>query len=340
MKSLAVTVVRRLILGLPTLAGVVIVSFVLTHLLPGDPAVYFAGAAPTPEAIADLRKSLLLDRPLWEQFLAYLGHLAHGDLGRSLVTGQPVLSDLYTRLPATLELTLTALALAILIAVPLGVLAALRKGSAVDHVCRVFSTTALSMPSFFTSLLLVFVFYYLLGVSPAPLGRVNPMAFPVTERTGFVVFDSVLAADWTSFKDGLAHILLPATALALSGIGPLMRITRGAMLGILSSDFMRAARSYDMSRWKVVYVYALRNALLPVLTTAGFVFSFLISANVVIEKVFSWPGIGSYALEALVASDYAAVQGFVLAVATVYVLTNIFIDILYGLVDVRVRLVG
>jgi ABC-type dipeptide/oligopeptide/nickel transport system permease component len=338
MMSLAWTVGSRLIMGLPTLAGVVIVSFVLTHLLPGDPAVYFAGAAPTPEAIADLRKALLLDRPLWEQFTGYLVQLAHGDLGHSLVTGQPVLNDLSTRLPATLELTGTALALAILIAVPLGIFGALRKGSAVDHVCRAFSATALSMPSFFTGLLLVFLFYYVLGVAPAPLGRVDPMAFPVPERTGFIMIDSVLDGDWHAFKDGFAHIVLPATALALSGVGPLMRITRGAMLSVLSSDFMRAARSYDMSRWKVVFVYALRNALLPVLTTAGFVFSFLISANVVIEKVFSWPGIGSYALEALVSSDYAAVQGFVLAVATVYVLTNIFIDILYGLVDVRVRL--
>jgi len=244
------------------------------------------------------------------------------------------------RLPATLELTVSALALAILVSVPLGVLGALRKGSMLDHLCRIFSTSALSMPAFFTSLLLVFVFYYALGLAPAPLGRVDPMAFPVTERTGFMLVDAVLAADWHAFKDSAAHIVLPAISLALSAVGPLMRITRGAMLGILSSDFIRAARSYDMARWKIVYVYALRNALLPVLTTAGIVFSFLISSNVIIEKVFSWPGIGSYALEALVASDYAAVQGFVLAVATVYVLINIFIDILYGIIDVRVRLAG
>jgi ABC-type dipeptide/oligopeptide/nickel transport system permease component len=340
MRSLFLTVSRRLVFGFPTLAGVVIASFVLTHLLPGDPAVYFAGAAPTPEAVAELRKSLLLDRPLWEQFMAYLGHLAQGDLGHSLVTGQPVLRDLGVRLPATLELTVSALAIAILISVPLGVLGALRKGSMLDHLCRIFSTSALSMPAFFTSLLLVFVFYYALGLAPAPLGRVDPMAFPVRERTGFMLLDAILAADWHAFKDSVAHIALPATALALSAVGPLMRITRGAMLSILSSDFIRAARSYDMARWKILYVYALRNALLPVLTTAGIVFSFLISSNVIIEKVFSWPGIGSYALEALVASDYAAVQGFVLAVATVYVLTNIFIDILYGIIDVRVRLAG
>jgi ABC-type dipeptide/oligopeptide/nickel transport system permease component len=338
--SLAWTVLRRLLLGLPTLAGVVIVSFGLTRLLPGDPAVYFAGAAPTPEAIADLRKVLLLDRPLWDQFAAYLGQLAHGNLGRSLVTGQPVLNDLSARFPATLELTLTAIALAVVVAVPLGVVGALHKGHVVDHACRTVSTAALSMPSFFTGLLLVFVFYYLLGLAPAPLGRIAPMGFPPPERTGFVLIDAILVRDWPGFRDGLAHLVLPALALAIAGFGPLTRITRGAMLAVLSSDFIRAARSYDMPRWRLVYVYALRNAMLPVLTTAGVVFSFLISANVVVEKVFSWPGVGSYALEALVASDYAAVQGFVLAVATLYVLINIAIDILYGIVDVRVRLAG
>jgi ABC-type dipeptide/oligopeptide/nickel transport system permease component len=340
MAPLLATIFRRLVLGLPTLFGVVVVSFALTRLLPGDPAVYFAGAAPTPEAIADLRRTLLLDRPLPQQFAAYLGDLLHGNLGRSLVTGQPVLQDLSTRLPATLELTLTAIALALLIAVPLGVAGAMRKGSGTDHIARMMSTTALSLPSFFTSLLLVFVFYYLMGVAPAPLGRLAPMSIPPPERTGFMVLDSALARDWVASRDAAAHLLLPALALAIAGVGPLTRVTRSAMLAVLSSDFIRAARAYDLPRWKLVYAYALRNAMLPVLTTAGVVFSFLISANVVVEKVFSWPGIGSYALEALVASDYAAVQGFVLAVATLYVLINIAIDILYGIVDVRVRLGG
>ena len=340
MAPLLATILRRLLLGFPTLFGVVAVSFALTRLLPGDPAVYFAGAAPTPEAIADLRRTLLLDRPLPQQFAAYLGDLLHGNLGRSLVTGQPVLQDLSTRFPATLELTLTAIALALLIAVPLGVAGAMRKGSGIDHITRMVSTTALSLPSFFTGLLLVFVFYYLMGIAPAPLGRLAPMSFPPPERTGFMVLDAALAGDWATSRDAAAHLLLPALALAIAGVGPLTRITRSAMLAVLSSDFIRAARAYDLPRWKLVYAYALRNAMLPVLTTAGVVFSFLISANVVVEKIFSWPGIGSYALEALVASDYAAVQGFVLAVATLYVLMNIAIDILYGIVDVRVRLGG
>ena len=340
MAQLLATILRRLVLGLPALFGVVVVSFALTRLLPGDPAVYFAGAAPTPEAIADVRRALLLDRPLSQQFVAYLSDLLHGNLGRSLVTGQPVLQDLSTRFPATLELTLTAIALALVIAVPLGVMGAMRKGRGIDHIARMVATTALSLPSFFTGLLLVFVFYYLMGIAPAPLGRLAPMSFPPPERTGFMIMDAALARDWAACRDAAAHLLLPALALALAGVGPLTRVTRSAMLAVLSSDFIRAARAYDLPRWKLTYTYALRNAMLPVLTTAGVVFSFLISANVVVEKVFSWPGIGSYALEALVASDYAAVQGFVLAVATLYVLINIAIDILYGIVDVRVRLGG
>jgi peptide/nickel transport system permease protein len=340
MAPLLATIFRRLVLGLPALFGVVVVSFTLTRLLPGDPAVYFAGAAPTPEAIADVRRALLLDRPLPQQFASYVGDLLHGNLGRSLVTGQPVLQDLSTRFPATLELTLTAIALALIIAVPLGVAGAMHKGSGIDHVARIVSTTALSLPSFFTGLLLVFLFYYLMGIAPAPLGRLAPMSFPPPERTGFMIMDSALARDWAACRDAAAHLVMPALALAIAGVGPLTRVTRSAMLAVLSSDFIRAARAYDLPSWKLVYTYALRNAMLPVLTTAGVVFSFLISANVVVEKVFSWPGIGSYALEALVASDYAAVQGFVLAVATLYVLINIAIDILYGIVDVRVRLGG
>ena len=240
-------------------------------------------------------------------------------------------------MPNTLELTGAALLLASLIAIPVGIHVALHRGGVTDHAFRVVSTVALSVPAFFSALLLVFVFYYLASVAPAPLGRLGAMAFAPEPRTNFLIIDAALGGDWATLRDALAHLALPAIALAFAAIGPLVRVTRGAMLAILTSDFIRAARSYDLSHRKVIYVYALRNALLPVLTTAGFVFSYLISANVVIEKVFAWPGIGSYALDALVASDYAAVQGFVLAVASLYVLINISLDVLYRIIDVRMR---
>jgi ABC-type dipeptide/oligopeptide/nickel transport system permease component len=335
--GIALVAARRIAAGVPTLAGVVIVSFLLTRILPGDPAVYFAGAAPTPEAIADLRRTLELDRPLWEQFISYVGHLLRGDLGRSLVTGQAVTTDLLSRLPHTLELTGAALLLACLVAIPLGVHVALHRGGIFDHAFRALSTVALSVPGFFSALVLVFIFYYLAGLAPAPLGRLDAMSFPPQVRTGFLFVDAIFARDWTNLRDALAHLALPAIALALTAVGPLARVTRSAMLGILSSDFIRAARSYDLPRSRIIYVYALRNAILPVLTTAGFVFSYLISANVVIEKVFAWPGVGSYALDALVSSDYAAVQGFILAVSGLYLTINIGLDVLYSIVDVRLR---
>jgi ABC-type dipeptide/oligopeptide/nickel transport system permease component len=340
MRGVAGVAARRLAAGVPTLAGIVMVSFILTRILPGDPAVYFAGAAPTPEAIEDLRHALQLDKPLWQQFVAYVLHLLHGDLGRSLVTGQPVTADLLSRLPNTLELTGTALLLAIIIAIPLGVQVALHRGRALDHGFRILSTVALSVPGFFSALVLVFVFYYLTAVAPPPLGQLDAMAFPPPSWTGFLVIDAFAARDWQNLRDALAHLALPAVALAFAAIGPLARVTRASMLAVLSSDYIRAARSHDLPRRTIIYVYALRNALLPVLTTAGFVFSYLISANVVIEKVFAWPGVGSYALDALASSDYAAVQGFILAIAGLYVLISISLDVLSGILDVRVRSAG
>jgi peptide/nickel transport system permease protein len=331
-------VLRRLAVAIPTVIGVIVIAFVLTRLLPGDPAVYFAGPAPTAAAIADLRAKLLLDRPLPVQFAAFARDLGHGNLGKSLVTGQAVSKDLMERLPATLELTLCALLMALLVAIPLGCFAALRRGSWVDHLCRLVSTAAVSVPAFFGGLLLVFVFYYLTDLAPPPLGRMDALGFPPPARTGFLTIDTLLAGDFKAFRDVLAHLVLPAIALALSALGPVARMTRASMLSVLSSEFMRAARTYDLPGAKLLFVYGLRNALLPVVTTAGMVFSFLISSNVVIEKVFAWPGVGSYALEALVASDYAAVQGFVLALALVYVALNVAIDVLYGFIDVRVRL--
>ncbi len=325
----------RLLSAVPSVIGVVIVTFLLTRALPGDPAVYFAGPAATPQAIAEVRHSLGLDRSLPEQFLVYIGDLGHGRLGNSLSTGQPVIQELLTRLPASIELTLLALALSVAVAVPLGITAARRPNSWIDHLCRLVSTAGVSLPTFFTGLLLVYVFYYLLGWAPAPLGRLDLMYSPPPTRTGLYIVDSLLAGDGMTGLAALRQIALPALTLAIFTLAPITRMTRAAMLSVLSADFIRAARANGLSQWRIVYVYAFRNAMLPVLTTLGMVFSFLLGANVLVEKVFAWPGIGSYAIEALIASDYAPVQGFVLATAIVYILLNLAIDILYGVIDPR-----
>ena len=331
-------VLRRLATALPSVAGVIIVTFLLTRALPGDPAAYFAGPAATAQSIEEIRHQLGLDRSLPAQFLDYLGQLGRGDLGTSLSTGQPVMTEILTRLPASAELTLLGLTLAVAIAVPLGIAAALRPGAPIDHACRIVTTAGVSLPVFFTGLLLVYVFYYLVGVAPAPLGRLDVFSSAPQRWSGFYLLDSLLAGDVGTFGAALGQLILPAATLAIFSLAPLARITRASMLGALGSEFVRTARASGLTPRRIIYVYAFRNAVLPVITTLGMVFSFLLGANVLVEKVFAWPGIGSYAVEALIASDYAPVQGFVLTMALLYVGLNLVIDLLYGLVDPRVRL--
>jgi peptide/nickel transport system permease protein len=331
---------KRLMFAIPSLIGVVIVTFLLTRALPGDPAAYFAGPSADQNAIEEIRKKLGLDKPLIEQFFRYSADLAHGDLGNSLTTGQPVATEIRNRLPASAELTLLGLLVSIVIAIPLGILAATRPGSWIDHLCRVTTTAGVSLPVFFTGLVLVYVFYFKLGWSPAPLGRLDVFASTPPNVTGFYLIDSLIAGDWEAFHSALNQLILPVATLAIFSLAPIARMTRASMLAILSSDFVRTARASGLSPRAVIVTYAFRNAMLPVITTLSMTFSFLLGANVLVEKVFAWPGIGSYAVEALISSDFAPVQGFVLTMAIMYVLINLVIDILYGVIDPRVRMEG
>lgn len=333
-------VALRTLSALPNLIGVLIITFLITRALPGDPAAFFAGAAGSQEAVEQIRAKLGLDKSLVEQFAYYVRDLARGDLGTALSTGRPVLDEILGRLPASLELTLSALILATAIAIPLGVLAATHPGSWIDHTCRALTTAGVSLPTFFTGLLLAYIFYYRLGWAPAPIGRLDPYATPPATVTGFYLIDAALAGDLDTFIASARQLILPALTMALFVLAPLARMTRAAMLGVLSADFVRTARAYGLSRFTVLYRYAFRNALLPVITTLGMVFSFLLGSNVLVEKVFAWPGIGSFAIESLMASDYAPIQGFVLTMGALYVLLNLAIDILYRIVDPRVEVSG
>ncbi len=328
-------VAQRIGGAVPALIGIVVVTFLLTRALPGDPAAYFAGPTADAESIAQIRHNLGLDRSLPVQFAVYVGGLLHGDLGQSISTGQNVGHELMTRLPASLELTLAALIVAIGVAVPLGILAATRPDSLVDHLCRFVVTTGVSLPTFFTGLALVYIFYYRLGWSPAPVGRLDILYANPTAVTGFFTVDALLNGDVETFRAALAQLVLPAATLALFTLAPIARMTRASMLQVLASDFVRTARAAGLSRRKVLFTYAFGNAVLPVITTLGMVFSFVLGANVLVEKVFSWPGIGSFAVDALVSSDYAAVQGFVLTMAILFVLLNLAVDVLYTLIDPR-----
>lgn len=325
----------RITQAIPVLFGVILISFVLTRALPGDPAAQFAGAMATEDSIEQVRRSLGLDKPLAQQFFLYLGQLARGDLGQSVSTGQPVVQELASRLPASLELTLFALILSCVVAIPLGVLAATRPGSWIDQLCRLLVTAGVSLPTFFTGIVLVYVFYYLLGIAPSPLGRLDFIYLDPPHVTGFFLVDAALAGDWETWLGALKQLILPGITLALFTLAPIARMTRAAMLSTLSADYVRTARAAGLKPGKVLYGYAFRNALLPIVTTLGMVFSFVLGANVLVEKVFAWPGIGSYAVEALVASDYAAVQGFVLSMALLFVLLNLIIDLAYSVIDPR-----
>ena len=330
------TALSRIAQSVPVLIGVVVISFLLTRALPGDPAVYFAGMAADEESIAEIRAAMGLDKPLIQQFIIYVTNLLQGDLGQSILSGQPVASDLTSRLPASLELTLTALFLSCAIAIPLGILAATRQGSWIDHLCRILVTAGVSLPTFFTGIVLIYVFYYLLNIAPSPLGRLDFIYLEPEHVTGFYLIDAALMGAWETWLGAAKQLILPATTLALFTLAPIARMTRAAMLTTLSSDFIRTARAAGLSSQRILYGYAFRNALLPVITTLGMVFSFALGANVLVEKVFAWPGIGSYAVEALVVSDYAAVQGFVLAMALLFVALNLLIDLCYTVLDPRI----
>ncbi len=334
------TLGKRLITVIPTLIGVIIVTFLLTRALPGDPAAYFAGPAATKEAVEQVRVSLGLDKPLPIQFVRYVKDLVHGNLGNSLSTGRPVVTEIASRLPASAELTLLGLILSMVIAVPLGILAAVKQGSWIDHTCRIVATAGVSLPVFFTGLLLVYVFYYILGWSPAPIGRLDAFSSAPPNITGFYTIDTLLTGNFETFRASLSQLILPAFTLGIFSLAPIARMTRASMLAVLASEFVRTARASGLDNRTVIITYAFRNAMLPVVTTLGMVFSFLLGANVLVEKVFAWPGIGSYAVEALLQSDFAPVQGFVLTMAVMYVALNLLIDILYGVIDPRVRLEG
>jgi ABC-type dipeptide/oligopeptide/nickel transport system permease component len=335
---MTVLILKRLLGALPNLFGIVLITFLLTRALPGDPAAFFAGPAGTQEAVEEVRQKLGLNRTLPEQFWIYLKDLARGDLGQALSTGLPVRDEIVTRLPASLELVLASLLFAVAIAIPLGIAAARHPNSWIDHACRLVTTAGVSLPTFFTGLLLAYLFYFVLGWAPSPIGRLDPYLTAPPTVTGFYTLDSLIAGDMKLFFASLRQMALPVLTLGIFVLAPLARMTRASMLAVLSADFIRTARASGLSTPTVLVRYALRNALLPVVTTLGMVFSFLLGMSVIVEKVFAWPGVGSFALEALVASDYAPVQGFVLTMAVLYTALNLVIDLLYVVIDPRVRL--
>lgn len=329
---------RRLSLVIPTLVGVTFITFTLTYVLPGNPAVVKAGPLVSPEMVRELEKEMGLDQPAWVQYGRYISGVLHGDLGQSASTGRPVLEDFEQRLPATLELTLASLLIALVLGIPLGVQSAVHRDTAIDHLGRIVGVAGVAMPTFWTGLLSLYVFFYLLGVAPAPLGRLGPGVQPPQAITGLYVVDSLLTGNWTALGSALHQLMLPSLTLGLSVMAPIARMVRSTMLEILESDYIKTAWAAGLPRRRVIYGDALANAMIPVITILGLVFGFLMAGNAVVESVFAWPGIGNYAITSLMTKDSGPIQSFVLFVALLYVIVNFVIDILYGLIDPRIRL--
>ena len=327
---------KRLMFAIPSLIGVVIVTFLLTRALPGDPAAYFAGPAATKEAVEQIRKKLGLDRPLIEQFFRYTNDLAHGDFGNSLTTGQPVAAEIRNRLPASAELTLLGLFVSIAIAIPLGVLAATRPGSWIDHLCRVTTTAGVSLPVFFTGLVLVYVFYFRLGWSPAPLGRLDVFYSAPPTVTGFYLIDTLLARDLEAFRSALSQLILPATTLAIFSLAPIARMTRASMLEVKRLDFVKTARAKGLSDAVIQRRHVLRNALLPMVTLIGLQAGTMLGGSVVVESVFSLPGLGRLAYESVVQRDLNTLLGIIFVSALLVITVNFIVDLIYARLDPRI----
>ncbi|WP_414474735.1 ABC transporter permease [Microvirga sp. M2] len=326
----------RLPLVVPQMFGVMLVTFMLVRLLPGDPALLMLGNTATPETIAALRERLGLDKSIWEQFVAYVGNILHGDLGISLFTSNPVTVDLMERAPATLELITYAMLLTVVLGVTLAVLSVVRRGGLIDEGTRIYGLAAGAIPDFWVGLLLIFFLFYIAGIVPAPFGRIDALVSPPPQVTGFYTVDSLLAGDLAAFWSSAGRLLLPVLTLTIVNAGALMKMTRTAFSDIYRSEFIRHQRACGLSE-RTIIRGALRNSLPPVITLVGFLFGFLLGAAVLVETIFSWGGLGQYAVQAVINSDYPALQGFVLVAAAFILIVYLVVDILYELADPRIK---
>ncbi|WP_160121674.1 ABC transporter permease [Rhodovarius lipocyclicus] len=332
---MAFYIARRLLLALPALLGLVFLTFVLSRVIPGDPAATLAGDAATPAQLAEIRAQYGLDRPILEQAVIHVRQVLTGDFGRSVFSGRPVAEEIAQRLPATLELTFAALLLSTLLGVPLGLVAALNHNGPVDHLVRVLSVGGLAMASFWLAIMLQLFFSMELDILPLR-GRVDVEIGMPPLRTGLVLLDSLLAGRGDIFVDGALHLVLPAVTLCLPGLATIARFTRSGVLETLQKDFVLYARAAGYGRVRLAAIYVLRNAVNMVVTQIGLLFGALISGAVAVEAIFDWPGLGTYAVQAILSADYKALLAVTLVVGVVYAVVNVLVDVAQALIDPRV----
>src|SRR6266508_6224301 len=328
--------IRRVLLLLFVVWGISLVTFVLARLVPSDPARLIAGPRAGPEAVAVVRHDYGLDRPVPEQYLRYIGGLLSGDLGRSFSSKRPVADDLRAFLPATIELGTAALLLALLVGVPVGIIAAVRRNSGVDYAGRGLAILGLSLPPFWIGLLAQLLFYSGLTLLPVG-GRLGQDVLAPPAPTGLYTIDSLLVGQFATFLDALRHLVLPAVVLSFSTTAVFVRLVRAALLEVLRQDDVRTARAKGLHERSVVTGHALRNALLPVLTIGGLQLGLLLSGTLLVESIFSWPGIGRYSAQSIVGADYNGIMGVTIVLALIYLLVNTLVDLLYAWLDPRIH---
>ena len=334
--AVARLVLSRLGMAVVVLFGVTLVTFLIAHIAPGDPAEMMAGPRASPELVADIRARLGLDQPVWVQYAGYLGRLLQGDFGVSIATGRPAISELTARMPATLELMIVAMVIATVVGVTLGVVTAVYRTTWIDAAVRVTAVIGVSTPTFWLGLLLLLVFYAWLGIAPGG-GRLDALLVPPPTVTGMYTVDALLAGDWAAFRSAVAHLALPAFTLALASMGALLRIVRASMLEVLGEDYVRTARSLGLPPRTVLLGYALRNGLIPLITVLALELAGLLFGSVIVESVFSWPGVGRFVLESLLRLDFPVIMAFTVLAALACVAANLLADLLYMAADPRIR---
>jgi dipeptide transport system permease protein len=327
---------RKIGVLLPTFFGVTLVAFIFIRMLPGDPVLLMAGErGMSQERHAQMMKEYGFDRPVWQQYLSYVGDIAQGDLGKSIITKKPVLKEFFTLFPATVELSLCAMLIAVFIGLPAGMIAATRRGSVFDHSVMTGALTGYSMPIFWWGLLAIILFSGILGWTPVS-GRISLLYYfePVT---GFMLIDSLLSGQEGAFSSSLSHLILPSIVLGTIPMGVIARQTRSAMLEVLSEDYVRTARAKGLGSGRVIGMHALRNAMIPVITVIGLQVGVLFAGAILTETIFSWPGIGKWMVDSIFRRDYPSVQGGLLLIAAVVMMVNLVVDLLYGLINPQIR---
>lgn len=320
---------------IPTLIGLSILTFAISHIVPADPAKLAAGPRATDETIEQIRDEFGLNESLPEQYFTYIGGLLQGDFGDSIMTQRSVASDLATRLPATAELVILAMTLAVVVGLPLGVISAVYKDRWPDQIIRVFAISSVSLPQFWFGILLQLALASRLGIFPLSK-RLPTLETPPDRVTGFYLVDSLIQGNFSLFMTSLEHLFLPALVLSMMPMAIIMRTLRGDMLNVMSQEFIRVARAKGLTKESVILTHAIRNALIPSLTMFGLSFGWTLGGTVLVEVVFDWPGIGNYAVEAAGNLDFNPIMGVTLVIGVVFILLNLLVDILYGVIDPRI----